>query len=169
MDIQPDIWDEEPGQEDLKEAHAAIEQIGRFLKNRDYFTSELILKLRQKSHSREEIDKGLAYYRELGLLNDEELAYRYALSRLSKEGPNKVLARLIAKGVRSESARCAVQKALEEGDSNQEEQVREQVRSMLEGYGLNIEELDYKTKQKLAQRLYNKGYETHLIIRLLEL
>lgn len=148
---------------------SVIEQIGRYLKNRDYFEAELGLKLRQKDYTRVEIERGLAYFKELGLVRDEELAYRYALSRLEKEGPNKVLARLSAKGVDKDLAQAALGRALEECEISPEEGLERCLRNELEKMGLGLENLDYKAKQKIARKLYNKGYDSHSILKALDL
>lgn len=162
------FWEEEGATEEPR-TNSVIEQIGRYLKNRDYFEAELSLKLKQKDYTRVEIERGLAYFKELGLVRDEELAYRYALSRLEKEGPNKVLARLAAKGVDRDLAQAALDRALEASEVSPEEGLERCLRNELEKLGLGLEDLDYKAKQKLANKLYNKGYDSHSILKALEI
>lgn len=169
--MQDYIWgdggDRETGEAEPKEG-AVLEQIARYLKNRDYFEAELVLKLRQKDYSEEEIERGLAYYKELGLIRDGDLAYRYALTRLGAEGPNKVLARLAAKGVEREVAREGLARALEELELDQEARVEALLKESLSAMGMELSELDYRAKQKIARRLYNKGYSTDIILRVMK-
>lgn len=159
------MWEWEENEKNVDED--VIEQISRYLKNRDYFEAELITKLRQKEYGSEKIERGLAYFRELGLLNDGELAYKYALQRLEKEGPNKVLARLIAKSVAGEVAKEALKKALEDSISSLQDGLSFHLENELSKMGKTLEDLDYRERQNLARRLYNKGYDSGQIMSLL--
>lgn len=161
------MWEWKESEERREED--VIEQISRYLKNRDYFEAELITKLRQKEYSSDKIERGLAYFRELGLLNDGELAYQFCLRRLEKEGPNKVLARLMTKSVAGEVAKEALNRALEDLPSSLQDGLLLHLENELAKMEKSLEELDYRERQKLARRLYNKGYDSSQIMSALNM
>lgn len=163
---QQTVWEEETSQ---NSDGSIIEKIALYLKNRDYFEADLSSKLMMKGYSKDEIERGIAHYKDLGLIDDEELAYKYASQRLLREGSNKIRAKLISKGLGAEAVTRALSRAAEEVEVDEAKVMESHIKIWLLARDISREELDYKTKLKLARRLYNSGFDHSLIKKSLDI
>ncbi len=140
----------------------AKEQAYKYLANRFHFERELLEKLKKKGYSLEVCQETLDSLREEGLLNDDELAYRFAMDKLETEGKSKVLYRLLQKGVEKTLALRAIDRV----GIDEYEVCRREVQKKLASLGFSElnGEMNQKTERKLANFLKNKGFPTSMII-----
>ncbi|MCP4897139.1 MAG: regulatory protein RecX [bacterium] len=82
-------------------AVGAYQRALQLLARRDHFAAELKEKLTRKGHLADEIDEALTRCVDLGLVNDEKLAERFAQLRSADRGwgPHRILAELRKRGV----------------------------------------------------------------------
>jgi regulatory protein len=128
----------------------------RLLGRRDYSCSELRRKLTGKGFSAGEADGVLTQFEARGLLNDWKLAQRLAgfYSREKLWGPQKLLQKLIQRGIPVEMAREVMD--LEEESGRTPERLRVILQHKLKGrdsLSLSVQE-----KKRLANYLQQRGY-----------
>jgi regulatory protein len=82
-----------------------------FLARRDYFRRELAQRLAKKGYDEDEIAGAIERVQQLGYLDDERLARRFAELRAASRGwgPNRLVAELRRRGVAEGIARSAAQ------------------------------------------------------------
>ncbi len=128
----------------------------RLLGRRDYTRSELRRKLTGKGFSAGEVDGVLNRFETSGLLNDRKLAQWLAgfYSREKLWGPQKLLQKLVQRGIPVEMAREVVDREKER------ERIPERLRGILQNKlkGRDSLSLSIREKQRLANYLRQKGY-----------
>ncbi|KAF0141132.1 MAG: regulatory protein RecX [Stygiobacter sp.] len=138
----------------------------RFLGLRLHSTSELKLKLQKKKHPQEIIEKVLTYLAEKNYLNDEEFAKQFVSERIKRKkvGVGKLTAELIKKGIKRELIKENLL------DIDQEKYLENAVeiaqKKLFQIRKKEVEER--KISVKLYSFLAGKGYESDLIIKVIE-
>ncbi len=140
----------------LKPAETAEASAIRLLGRRDYSRAELRRKLIGKGFSAGEVDGVLTQFETHGLLNDWKLAQRLAgyYSHEKLWGPQKLLQKLVQRGISVEMAREAMDREEESGRTP--ERLRAVLRNQLKAR--DSLSLSAQDKQRLANYLRQKGY-----------
>jgi len=140
----------------MKPAETVEASALRLLARRDYSRSELRRKLAGKGFSAAETDRVLAQCEARGFLNDRILAQRLAgfYSREKLWGPQKLLQKLIQRGVPVEMAREVI--TLEEDSGRTPERLRVILQHKLKGR--DSLSLSAQDKKRLANYLQQRGY-----------
>jgi len=140
----------------LKPAETAEATAMRLLGRRDYSRSELRRKLTGKGFSAGETEGVLAQFEARGFLNDRNLAQRLAgfYSREKLWGPQKLLQKLVQRGIPVEMAREVIQ--LEEESGRTPERLRFILQHKLKGR--DSLSLSVQDKKRLANYLQQRGY-----------
>jgi len=140
----------------LKPAESAEASAIRLLGRRDYSRSELRRKLIGKGFSAGEVDGVLTQFDTRGLLNDRKLAQRLAgyYSREKLWGPQRLLQKLVQRGIPVEMAREVMDQEEESGRTP--ERLRAILRHKLKGQ--DSLSLSVQDKQRLANYLRQRGY-----------
>ncbi len=136
-----------------------MNRAGRLLGRRSYSRGELRGKL-VKYAEQEEVESVLKRFEELGLLNDAEYAYNFALARMRHDGwgPLKVLHALIRRQVEPSQAESAIERVRHETPDEcllQEYLEKRERKSGLPGDRLGI--------QKLVTGLRRRGFRDETI------
>ena len=140
----------------LKPAETAEATAMRLLGRRDYSRSELRRKLTGKGFSAGETEGILAQFEARGFLNDRNLAQRLAgfYSREKLWGPQKLLQKLVQRGIPVEMAREVIH--LEEESARTPERLRFILQHKLKGR--DSLSLSVQDKKRLANYLQQRGY-----------
>jgi len=140
----------------LKPAETAEATALRLLGRRDYSRSELRRKLTGKGFSAGETEGVLARFEACGFLNDRNLAQRLAgfYSREKLWGPQKLLQKLVQRGIPVEMAREVIH--LEEESGRTPERLRFILQHKLKGR--DSLSLSVQDKKRLANYLQQRGY-----------
>jgi len=140
----------------LKPAETPEATAMRLLGRRDYSRSELRRKLTGKGFSPGEADGVLSQFEARGLLNDLKLAQRLAGFYLREKlwGPQKLLQKLVQRGIPVEMAREVMDREEESGRTP--ERLRVILRHKLRGR--DSLSLSVREKQGLANYLRQRGY-----------
>jgi regulatory protein len=140
----------------LKPAESAEASAIRLLGRRDYSRSELRRKLIGKGFSAAEVDGVLTQFDTRGLLDDWKLAQRLAgyYSREKLWGPQKLLQKLIQRGIPVEMARDVTDREEESGRTP--ERLRVILRHKLKAR--DSLSLSAQDRQRLANYLRQRGY-----------
>jgi regulatory protein len=128
----------------------------RLLGRRDYSRSELRRKLTGKGFSNEEAEGVLSQFEDRGLLNDRRLAQRLAdsYSREKLWGPQKLLQKLVQRGIPGEMARQVLNR--EEDGGRTRERLRVVLRNKMKGQ--DPLSLSARERKRLANYLHQRGY-----------
>src|SRR5689334_5390717 len=116
--------------------------------------AELDRALQRANIPEEERKSALARLRELGYMDDREVARSRARNSLVRgEGPRLTAQRLSAQGVKPEVARAAIDEA--RGEADEDELARRAVQKRLKGR----EPRDDREKQRLLRSLIARGHQ----------
>ncbi len=141
-----------------KEVLAIRNQAYKYLAIRDHFSSELRKKLLNKGYSQDLCDIMIAELTEENLLNDYEVAMKFAENKLQIEGKIKVYMRLVQKGVSKDIA----QRALDDCDVDEREVCIRVLDKKIESLGIDGK-LSEKEEIKLVNFLKSRGFSTTCI------
>ncbi len=142
----------------------AKEQAYRYLDVRFHFEAELIEKLKKKGYEDSICVDVIEELRSKKLVNDYDLALRFAEDKLKKEGKNKVKYRLIQKGVHKD----VISRVLDDIYVDEYQVCLELLSKKMES--LEIQGgFDKKQEAKLVNFLKNKGFSTGNIIKCISL
>lgn len=128
----------------------------RFLGRRDYSRQELLRKLTGKGFPAGEAEAVLAKFENLGLLDDRKLAGRL-VSHYSGEklwGPQKVIQKLVQRGIPAEFARDLI--GGEEHSGKALERLRKVLRQKMKGQ--DPRSFPPQEKRRMANYLRQRGY-----------
>ncbi len=136
----------------------------RLLARRDHGERELAQKLLDRGFAAELVSGTIAYFRELGYLNDRLFAVRQA-RRLAEErglGDRRLRSFLRGRGISEELTAEAIEAARQE--RSQEEILRSLIRKKtLAGYDRD----DHRKRQKLFRHLLGRGFPPGLIYEMI--
>lgn len=124
---------------------------------KDYFISELTSKLTLR-FSDDCVSNAINYMQEKGYLDDEKLAYRYALSKLNQGyGALYILSKLQVKGVCKDEAFIA--SIIESEDINFNEYVKKTVERCIKRYEKReLENKEYRAYLAAINHLLGRGF-----------
>ena len=111
----------------------------------------------------EEADEALEYVRSFGYVDDLRYAMNYARCSVGVRSRRETERKLLEKGVSSDLISQAL---LEEysGDDDEDELIRHLIHKKCR----DLSALDFKGRQKLLAYMYNKGFRTDRVNRILE-
>lgn len=132
----------------------------RLLERKDYSRKELSERLKKDGYDEELIEKIIEYVDSFHYLDDTRVAGSYIRSRKGFKSRRELEYMLKQKGISEEEISLAMEEnyITEDGTSQEEEVIQKQ----LQKYHLTeetLQELSYEEKQKIAARLYRKGFE----------
>ena len=137
----------------------------RLLARRDHGEQELAQKLLDRGFAEELVSGTIAYFRELGYLNDRLFAARQA-RRLAEErglGDRRLRSFLRGRGISEELTAAAIDSVRR--DWSEEKALRSLIRKKtLAGY----DRKDYRERQKLIRRCLGRGFPPELIYELIK-
>lgn len=130
------------------------------LERKDYSRKELTERLKKDGYEEKLIEKIIEYVDGFHYLDDARVAESYIRSRRGYKSRRELEYLLKQKGISDEKISLAMEEnyITEEGTSQEEEVIRRQLLK----YHLTeetLQELSYEEKQKIAARLYRKGFE----------
>ena len=133
----------------------------RYLSGRSHSRFELKTKLLKKNYNKDIIETVLNDLNKSGFINDEQFAADYLRSRLAKKnGPLKIKAELIKKGVGREAIDSAFDGEYDEKNAVETgREIAQKKYSILKNRGIEIK----KIKQKLFVYLSGKGYPPNIV------
>ena len=130
---------------------------------RDYTEQGLRDKLIRSGFSAEDTDEAIEYVRSFGYIDDLRYAMNYARCSVGVRSRRETERKLLEKGVSSDVISQAL---LEEysGDDDEDELIRHLIHKKCR----DLSALDFKGRQKLLAYMYNKGFRTDRVNRILE-
>ena len=142
----------------------------RLLERKDYSRKELRAKLGKDGYEEEIIDQIIAYVDSYHYLDDARVAGSYIRIRKDGKSRRELEYMLRQKGISEED----ISAAMEENYKNEEgiEQEELAVRRQLQKYHVTVDHLEeytYEEKQKIAAKLYRKGFSQDAIRKQLKL
>lgn len=143
--------------------YRAKQAVFRMLKIRPRSEFEVKSKLKQKRLDDEVIVKCLAYFKELGLINDADFAKKWISYRLLKPfGPARIQNELLEKGVRKDIIAKALKEAF--SDFDEEKKLYDLVHRRARSYkGVDTQ----KVKQRLYAYLLRRGFNPQLVYKVI--
>lgn len=142
----------------------------RLLERRDYSRKELSERLRKDGYDSELIARIMEYLDKYHYLDDARVAGSYIRSRKEYKSKRELEYLLKQKGISEEEIDAALEENYKNEDgSSQEEAV---IRKYLQKYRVDemvLEEMAYEEKQKLAAKLYRKGFGQEKIRKFLKM
>lgn len=142
----------------------------RLLEQKDYSRKELADKLKKDGYTDEFVGKIIEYIDSYHYLDDTRVAGSYIRGRMGNKSKKELEYMLKLKGISEEE----IEQAMDENYKNEEGIPQEElaIQKFLKKYHIDEEtlsELTYEEKQKLAAKLYRKGFETDKIKKLLQM
>lgn len=143
------------------------EKAYKYLSYRPYFEGEIGRKLRDQGFDRELCAELLEELRDEGLLDDYELALRFSAEKLKTEGKDKVLYRLLQKGLTRSFASRVLDVSLKENGLDEFEICFNAAKRKAEA--LRIEKpCNRKEEMKLVNFLKGRGFSASNIVKALK-
>ncbi|MCR5001340.1 MAG: recombination regulator RecX [Lachnospiraceae bacterium] len=141
----------------------SVDKAMRLLTARDYTEQGLRDKLIRSGFSAEDTDEAIEYVRSFGYIDDLRYAMNYARCSVGVRSRRETEHKLLEKGVSSDVISQAL---LEEysGDDDEDELIRHLIHKKCR----DLSALDFKGRQKLLAYMYNKGFRTDRVNRILE-
>jgi len=142
----------------------------RMLERKDYSRKELIERLKKAEYSSEETDCILEYLDSFHYLDDVRVAGTYIRSRKEIKSRRELEFLLKQKGISEDDIRTAMEENYKNEEGISQESVA--VEKQLHKYHVeasSLEEMTYEEKQKIAAKLYRKGFSQEEIRRQLKL
>ncbi len=141
----------------------SVDKAMRLLTARDYTEQGLRDKLIRSGFSAEDTDEAIEYVRSFGYIDDLRYAMNYARCSVGVRSRRETERKLLEKGVSSDVISQAL---LEEysGDDDEDELIRHLIHKKCR----DLSALDFKGRQKLLAYMYNKGFRTDRVNRILE-
>lgn len=142
----------------------------RLLERKDYTKKELKERLLKDGYETDIVEDIFAYLDSFHYLDDIRVAGSYIRCRKEYKSKRELVYALKQKGVSEEE----IELALEENYRNEEDVSQEEVAILrqLQKYHVNeedLEEMSYEEKQKMAARLFRKGFEPDKIRKMLQM
>lgn len=138
-----------------------MDEAADLLAGRAYLSADLQKKLRGKGYQAEEAEDAVNRLQELGYLDDEAFAKRFA-SDAARKGKGKLR---IARELAQKGADASVSKAAIEAIASEEDQLSERERAMQEAQKMlrGVEKPDEKMLARIGRKLSALGYEPSVI------
>lgn len=125
------------------------------LKNMDRTEAELKFKLELSGYTKEVIEEAIKYVKSYHYIDDSRYAVNYIRLKKQSKSKRQIIAELRQKGISDEY----MEEALGAEYDSEEEAIQREISKKVK----NVDELSREDKQKLAAKLYRKGYGMDLI------
>ncbi len=135
------------------------------LQSKDYTSRQLADKLRESSYPEEIVQEAIDYVTSYHYLDDHRYAREYILYRSDVRSKGRIVQDLMRKGIDKEVIEQAYEEALEE-DHLPDEMVL--IKKELKKLHYDATAVTYEEKQKIAARLYRKGFTSDQIFKALD-
>ena len=142
----------------------------RLLERKDYTRKELLDKLRKDGYSEELVDKIIEYIDSYHYLDDTRVAGNYIRGRMEHKSKKEIEYMLKQKGISEEEIDLAMSENYKNEDGIPQEEIA--IRRFLQKLHIDDEaifELSYEEKQKIAAKLYRKGFALEKIRKSLQM
>lgn len=142
----------------------------RLLERKDYTKKELAERLQKDGYEQDIIEEIFAYLDVFHYLDDGRVAGSYIRCRKEYKSKRELAYLLKQKGVSDEEIELAIEENYKNEDGGSQEEVA--IMRQLKKYHVDedsLEDMSYEQKQKIAARLYRKGFEADKIKRLLQM
>ena len=140
------------------------------LERKDYCKRELVERLQKDGYETELIEEIIAYIDRFHYLDDVRVAGSYIRVRKHQKSKRELEYKLKQRGISDEDIALAMEENYETEDETSQEQLA--IKKYLQKYHLEedgIETLSYEEKQKIATKLYRKGFASEEIRRQLQM
>jgi len=140
----------------------------RLLERKDYSRKELIDKLKKDGYTDDLVEKIIEYIDSYHYLDDVRVAESYIRSRMGYKSKRELEYMLKQKGISEEEIDLAMMQNYKNEENVPQEEVA--IRRQLQKYHVtdeSLQELSYEEKQKIAARLFRKGFEAEKIKKVL--
>lgn len=136
------------------------------LKDKDYARKELIQKLEKFYYSKKAIEAALSYIDSYHYLDDARYANNYLAAKAESKSRRQIEQFLKLKGIDD----SIIDEAMESYYGQNEDAELSQVKNLLDKKlkGMNPNDLDYNSCQKIFASIYRKGFEISLIRKAFE-
>lgn len=142
----------------------------RLLERKDYSRKELNDKLRKDGYSEEVVDKIMEYVDSYHYLDDVRVAGSYIRSRMGYKSKRELEYMLKQKGISEQEIEYAMTENYKNEDNVPQEEIA--IRKFLQKYHIDNEtvfDLSFEEKQKIAAKLYRKGFASEKIRKILHM
>lgn len=142
----------------------------RLLERKDYSRKELSDKLKKDGYTEDLVEKIIEYADGYHYLDDVRVAGSYIRSRMGYKSKRELEYMLKQKGINEEDIELAVTENYKNEDGIPQEEVA--ILRQLQKYHVtedSLEELSYEEKQKIAGKLFRKGFEADKIKKVLRM
>jgi len=136
----------------------------RLLERKDYSKKELENRLLKDGYEQEITEEIIAYVDSYHYLDDSRVAENFIRSRKSYKSKRELQYMLKQKGIAEEQ----ISTAMEEHYSGEEEAIMKYLRKFHAEEEM-LSEMSYEEKQKIAVKLYRKGFEQDKIRKMLQM
>lgn len=142
----------------------------RLLERKDYSRKELAERLLKDGYSEDLVEQIIDYVDSFHYLDDTRVAGSYIRSRKEYKSKRELQYMLKQKGISEEDIDLAIEENYKNEDGISQEEVA--IKKHLAKYHVeeeSLNEMTYEEKQKIAAKLYRKGFEQDKIRKLLQM
>ncbi len=142
----------------------------RLLERKDYSRKELSDKLKKDGYEEELVEKIIEYIDSYHYLDDIRVAGSYIRSRMGYKSKRELEYMLKQKGISEEEIDSAMEENYKNDDNIPQEEVA--IRKYLQKFHVDEEsfyDLSFEEKQKIAAKLYRKGFASEKIRKILQM
>ena len=130
---------------------------------RDYTERGLKDKLAHAGFGQEEVDQALEYVKSFGYVDDLRFAINYTRCSVGVRSRRETERKLLEKGVSSDFVAQALIEEYSEDDDEDE-----LIRHLIHKKCRDLSALDYTARQKMLAYMFNKGFKTDRVNRILD-
>lgn len=135
------------------------------LNHKDRTTWEFIDRMKRSGFEEEVIEDAIAYVKSFHYIDDERYAIRFAEIYRESRSVQRIRQDLQKRHIDEKY----IDIALENIHWDDSEALQKEVQKLLKKVAVALEELSYEEKQKIAAKLYRKGFRTAEIFQALDL
>lgn len=142
----------------------------RLLERKDYSRKELKDKLCKDGYEENIIEQIIAYVDSFHYLDDSRVAGSFIRGRKEYKSKREIEFLLKQKGISEEEIENAIEENYKNEDGIAQEEIA--IKKYLHKYHITEEilpEMDYEEKQKIAAKLYRKGFDSDKIRKMLQM
>ncbi len=142
----------------------------RLLERKDYSRKELSDKLKKDGYAEELVEKIIKYIDSYHYLDDIRVAGSYIRSRMGYKSKRELEYMLKQKGISEEEIESAMEENYKNDDNIPQEEVA--IRKYLQKFHVDEDsfyDLSFEEKQKIAAKLYRKGFASEKIRKILQM
>ena len=142
----------------------------RLLERKDYSRKELSDKLKKDGYAEELVEKIIEYVESYHYLDDIRVAGSYIRSRMGYKSKRELEYMLKQKGISEEEIDSAMEENYKNDDNIPQEEVA--IHKFLQKFHVDEDsfyDLSFEEKQKIAAKLYRKGFASEKIRKILQM